>query len=516
MNRSDTTFAVIIAGFGGGVLMRSLVPSSGTFSLFLLFVAAALFVYALMLKRFGSGPRGAPWQTAALGGLCVAAVALGTVRVAVSATRGLDPVLSGALGQSVVLSGLVAEEPDVRETTTRLTVDARSLRRDGKDVSAGGRILVIADHYPAFHYGDTISFSGELQAPENWQDPESVRQFDYVAYLAKDGIRYQMIRPAAVLQSSGGGSFVVRNLVSLKAAFMQNISALIPEPEAALEGGLVVGAKQSLGKSLLDDFRRVGLIHTVVLSGYNVTIVADFMMKLFSFLPRVFGLSFGAVSIVLFAIMTGASATVVRASIMALLVVVARATGRAYDIKRALFIAGFFMVLQNPAILVFDVSFQLSFLSTVGLIYVSPLIERLFYLIPEKLNLRSIVASTVSTQLFVLPLLLYTVGVLSIVGVVVNILVLPLIPWTMLFGFLAGALGFLHALISLPFAFVAYALLWYELKVVALFSALPFAAVTANINEMTMLLLYAVYGVVLFAASRLFPVKLQKKKPAAA
>ncbi|MEK7145270.1 MAG: ComEC/Rec2 family competence protein, partial [Patescibacteria group bacterium] len=196
-----------------------------------------------------------------------------------------------------------------------------------------------------------------------------------------------------------------------------------------------------------------------------------------AFLPRAARLAGGALAIILFAVMTGGSATIVRASLMAILVVVARATGRIYGITRALLLAGFLMVLHNPKILVFDTSFQLSFLSTLGLIYLSPVIEKWLGFIPEKLQLRQIAAATIATQIFVLPLLLYQMGQLSIVSLPVNLLILPAIPWTMLFGFLAGALGFISQIIALPFAFIAYLLLAFQLKIVALFAALPFASI---------------------------------------
>ena len=133
-----------------------------------------------------------------------------------------------------------------------------------------------------------------------------------------------MFWPKAELVSSGGGGVVKRALFSLKGWLIGNISATIPEPDSSLLGGLLFGAKRSLGAEWLDQFRKAGIIHIVVLSGYNITIVANSVTSFFSFLPRVVGSAFGAVSIILFAIMTGGSATVVRSSIMALLVVLAK------------------------------------------------------------------------------------------------------------------------------------------------------------------------------------------------
>ncbi|KKU95544.1 MAG: ComEC/Rec2-related protein, partial [Parcubacteria group bacterium GW2011_GWC2_48_17] len=292
----------------------------------------------------------------------------------------------------------------------------------------------------------------------------------------KDGIRYEMFRPRITLLQHGEGNAVAETLFAFKEAFIEHINALIPQPHAALLGGLIVGAKQSLGKELLDDFRTVGVIHIVVLSGYNITIIAFFIEWLLSRLKKNLRLVLAAAAMMLFATMVGGGATVIRATVMALLVLLARGTGRIYQVTRALLVAGVVMLLHNPKILVFDTSFQLSFLATVGLIYVSPLIEPKVKWVTSRWHLREIVVATISTQIFVLPFLLYKTGVLSLVSLPVNLLILSAVPATMLFGFLAGMAGFLAPAIAAPFAFLSYALLAYDLTVVDWFSKFPFAA----------------------------------------
>ena len=192
-----------------------------------------------------------------------------------------------------------------------------------------------------------------------------------------------MFYPSVELIESGHGNIIKRGLFSFKRTFLEKVGKVIPDPQVSLLGGLVVGAKQSLGEKLQEDFRKTGIIHIVVLSGYNVTIVAEAIMRFFSFLPFLFGISVGVIAIIFFAIMTGGSATIIRASLMAILVLLARATGRTQTITRALFIAGFLMLIHNPKILVFDSSFQLSFTATIALIYLAPKIEKHFHLVPN-------------------------------------------------------------------------------------------------------------------------------------
>jgi competence protein ComEC len=197
--------------------------------------------------------------------------------------------------------------------------------------------------------------------------------------------------------------------------------------------------------------------------------------------------------------MVGASATAVRAGIMALLVLLARGTGRTYAITRALILAGFVMILHNPLILIFDSSFQLSFLATVGLIHLSPIIEKRLGFVPGQWGFREVAVSTVATQIFVLPLLLYMSGQLSVVALPVNLLILGVIPVTMFFGFLTGMIGFISTVLAMPLALVSYALLTYQLKVVELFSSFPFASFTIDyFPAWLMICFYIAIGVFLW------------------
>ena len=145
--------------------------------------------------------------------------------------------------------------------------------------------------------------------------------------------------------------------------------------------------------------------------------------------------------------------------------------------SRALLVAGTLMILHNPAILVFDPSFQLSVLATLALIYLSPVISQKLLFIPERFGFREIVSSTVSTQIFVLPFLMWMTGQVSLIALPVNFLILVIIPMTMFFGFAAGFLGIISHTLALPVAFVSYLFLHYIVKVVEIASKIPFASV---------------------------------------
>jgi len=129
-----------------------------------------------------------------------------------------------------------------------------------------------------------------------------------------------------------------------------------------------------------------------------------------------------------------------------------------------------------------------------GLIYLAPLIEERLGFVTTKWKIKEIVVATISTQLFVLPALLYMMGELSLVALPVNLLVLGIIPITMLFGFLTGFLGFLSTLLAIPFSWISFVLLDYQLKVVEIFSSIPFASLSGfYLPFSVVILIYIVY-----------------------
>ena len=486
------TFFIFLIGFTGGIAFRSFFDLGFSFVAFLMFIGVVLYAYSR--STFSSLNK-----NIFIVSLLIFSAGLGVLRYEVSDINREDPFINSTVNRTIYAEAIVVDEPDVRESNTRITVEFQNMRADDTTKDIYGKAIVTTKHYPEFKYGDRIFLSGKLLKPKNFFTGNSnIREFDYRAYLAKDGIYYQMLNPKIEFMESGQGNIIKEKLFAFKHAFLENLIKVMPEPHVSLLGGLIVGAKQSLGQRLLEDFRSTGIIHIVVLSGYNITIIAEAIMSSLSFLPRLAGIFVGASSIIMFALMVGAGATVVRASIMALLVLLARATRRKNKITFALFFAGFGMILWNPKILVFDPSFQLSFLATIGLVYLAPAIEDFFNFIPTKFKFREFATATISTQIFVLPLLLYQIGKISTVSLPVNILVLVFVPITMLFGFLAGMFGFVSIALSIPFAFISYWLLAYQLKIIELFASIPFASLGISFFPFwLMFLIYLIYIIIL-------------------
>ena len=136
------------------------------------------------------------------------------------------------------------------------------------------------------------------------------------------------------------------------------------------------------------------------------------------------------------------------------------------------------MVLANPLIILYNISFQLSMLATAGLIILSPKLENKFNFITNKFQIRGIIAATLSTQIFLLPYLIYKIGEVSFVGILANILVLPLIPLGMLLGFITGLFGLVFDPLAQLTAIPTYFILKTINSISVFLSSLPFASIS--------------------------------------
>jgi competence protein ComEC len=364
------------------------------------------------------------------------------------------------------LTGYIVAEPENRESTKRILFEPEKSKE---------KIIMVTSLSNTFGYGDKISFTGKLQKPENFSSDKGI-EFDYVHFLSKDNIFYQSFRPQITLIEKDN-SFI-GHLFKFKKQFMAAVNKNLPSPQAELVGGILLGLKSSLGEQLELDFRRVGLIHIVVLSGYNITIISVAILAVLFFLPLTLRLLTGLFAISLFAILVGTGATVIRASVMSGIAIFGQIFHKKYDVNRALFIAGIIMIFLNPNILIYDPSFQLSFLATYGLINFSDKVKNLFKFLPEKFGFKEIVVSTIATQIAVFPLLSKMIGEISVISLLVNVITLPTIPLAMLLGFLTGVFGLINiSILTLPISFLANLNLLYVIKITETFSQLPFATV---------------------------------------
>ncbi len=372
--------------------------------------------------------------------------------------------LAPLAGTPVALEATVVSDPEFRDAAQRLTVAPIDSSRE--------RILVSTQRYPEFNYGDTVQVSGMLKKPEHFGG------FDYAAYLAKDGVYFTMDFARAALIREGANGFT-KGVFALRRKFEAHINGALPFPHSAFASGILLGGGKGMPKDLQNAFIASGASHVLALSGYNITVIIVFVSALLSacFMPRALIVLFSGATIVAFVLMTGASASAVRAAVMGIALMAGRYWGRQGRVFLVLVFAACAMILSNPKILMFDVGFQFSFLAVLGLAYILPYLQEKAKDIPEFLTLKEAFLTTVSAQLAVLPLALYYFRQFSLVAPLTNMLITPLIPFAMLGGFAVGIAGFVSHAFALVFAYPLWAVIAYQLGVVGYLGKLAYAAV---------------------------------------
>ena len=236
----------------------------------------------------------------------------------------------------------------------------------------------------------------------------------------------------------------------------------------------------------------VGVSHIIVISGYNMSIITENILKTRERVGRRIAFALSFLLILGFVIMTGADASVVRAAIMAMLVVAALNLGRIYISLNALVFVAALMIMQSPKILAFDVGFQLSFMATAGLIYLGSWFEKRLSWVPNILEFRKNLSSTLAAQIFALPLLIFYFERLSIVSIVVNVLILWAVPYAMFFALVAGVIGMVYLPLAKILAVVLWAILAFQIWVVEWFAKIPFAEVAVSVPAAVIFIYYAV------------------------
>ena len=399
--------------------------------------------------------------------------------------------------ERALVEGVVTNDPERRATSLHANVSVTKI--NGSEVR--GNLLAILDLQSSLSYGDKVVLKGNIKEPQPFET-NTGHTFDYKGYLQVQGISAMM--PYATLVSVQQGGFSLQGfLFTVKHYFEGSIEKIFPETDGSLLEGILLGERRGIPQYLTDAFVASSLVHIVVLSGHNMTIVSEGVFRALAFLPRTASYGAGAFLMLLFALMTGAGATTVRALIMALVALLARYLHRSALALRSLAVAVTAMALWNPPSLLHDPSFILSVLATFGLITLAPWVEQKLQRVPEfkKFNLRSIVATTIAVEIFVTPALLFFSGTFSVFALPANLLALPVVPFAMLSGFIAGLLGLVNPSLALLPALLCDAALKWLMLVATTTKSLPYS--TATVAQFPVWIIFAVYvPLTLFAISK--------------
>ncbi|PIZ70332.1 MAG: hypothetical protein COY09_03245 [Candidatus Portnoybacteria bacterium CG_4_10_14_0_2_um_filter_39_11] len=368
-------------------------------------------------------------------GICLIGLGFGWWRLASSQEIDLNKHLSRLNnGPKTIITGFVASEPEISKDSKQFILQAQS--------PLAGKILVTTEKYQKLNYGDKMQLTGKLKAPENFSN------FDWISYLARDQIYTTMYQPEISLNLHQGGGVLVggyRQILNLKSKIKNALRQSLPQPQSGLLVALLLGDEEYLSTSLKDKLNLTSTRHIIAISGSNIVLLSQIFFTIFLYLGfwrgQIFYLNSATLGV--FILMIGAPGSAVRAAVMAWFLMLAQKVGRLSSIDRAMVFGACLIVLIKPMALRFDVGFQLSFVAVLGLVYIKPWLDQLFKVGPAKIYWRELLTMTLAAQIATLPLAIYYFGQLSAVGVIANLLVVPITPFL-----LAGIL------ILLPIGFV--------------------------------------------------------------
>jgi competence protein ComEC len=467
-------FIGIALSFAVGILIASKfnIPASAT-DIFLAVCAAGFGLFF-----FGQNKK------SALAALFLFCAGLGALRLGMSV---VPNEYQNLLDNKQQLEGYITEDVDVRSNEQLITFTPDGFSQN---------ILITAPLTQKFFYGDWVVVEGKPTVPKNTGD------FDYEKYLERFNVYAVMSYPKVMILKSNRLNPVKYQLFRVKEAFSGKIKELLDEPQDGLLLAILTGQKGILPQAIVSDFSETGASHIIAVDGYKVTIIVTLLAALAVYLGRraVFWLTIFA--LIGFVIITGAPSSVLRAAIMGFLLLIALNIGRQYSIVPALFFAALVMLIANPRILFWDVGFQLSFAATLGIVHFLPVFNQLTPKIPEGFGVKKYFLITLAAVVSTMPIILLDFGVLSLSAPIVNVLIMPILSLTMLFGFLS-----VLPVVGPGFAFVANLFLLYILKITSFFAGLPYSYLNFQISALIFWVLiggvFGVYFLLKFFASKI-------------
>lgn len=493
-------FYSTILGFFVGIFVASNSSITTPASIAITIVGVVIVLFNLIHSKLKDKPLAHPLIIVAMFAIFAC---IGALRMVVMERGFINNPLIKLVGDEVKLVGTIQEDVNANDPSAVIKVYAVANDNGAKKIEPT-RVLL---RFPGVEllYGDTVVVSGRLGEPTNFEAKDG-KAFDYVSYLKKSDITVTLGEPKIIFKEVGDIT-IPSLLYSIKRWFVNNVLRVVPEPESALATGVSISGKGGLPKDVKEDFINAGLIHIVVLSGYNIAIVIRLILYMFGFVGRKWSAIIALAGVSAFVVISGGSAPVVRAAIMASITLIGALSYTSVLQNRALFGAAFLMVMWNPMLLTTDASFALSFLATFAIINVVPMISPYFKFVTSKWYLKETLSETLATQVFVLPYLLYQIGKFSLIAPLSNVIILPLIPIIMMLCFIVGIVGGLGylAVLALPIGGLLYLVSHLVIRVSHLFATLPFAAFDLTIPLSAMVFIYIAYFMIGIVGKKKIP-----------
>jgi competence protein ComEC len=407
----------------------------------------------------------------------------------------------------VELKGTVNQSPDVRDKSTHIFLSHLEIMTVDTWKKVNGTVLLFVPRFPAYNYGDELLVKGKLETPQ------AIDDFDYKGYLANQGIYSTMLSPKIAVTDTGKGLRPLAWVYALRNRLSQSMAAMLPEPQAALAQGMILGIRGNITPALQDAFIRSGTTHILVISGSQFNIVAGILVATGIWLfgkRRYFYIWLALVAIWIYALLTGLGSPVIRSAIMVSLFLLADLLGRQKSAATVLAFAAAVMVAITPRLL-HDASFQLTFMSTIGMVFIAPRFQSWGKkVIAARLGEEGFMVKTanwISDSLFVTlgvtvviwPILAYYFGVFSIVSPLATLLVLPALPSLIFSGTAAAVIGVFILSAGQVVGWLAWLAASYMLAIIDGFGKLPLSSLKmGTINPAWLWAYFVVLGVVLW------------------
>ena len=371
--------------------------------------------------------------------------------------------------QEIVVTGDIVETPVNKQNSQEVVVgNLNIIKSDNEIIPLNGKMLLQTRNFPEYYYGEVLQIEGEIT------EPISLGEFDYKSYLENQGI-YGVVRfPYISIISENGGNIFLRVLFSFRLQIESNINRFFPEPEASLLSGIILGVQRNFPPYFKDNLQKTGTTHIVVVSGTNITLVMMIFIVFSPYLGRRRMLTFSLLGIFIYVFLVGFDPPVLRALIMFIPAYFSQIYGRDGDVFTNFIFAADVILFINP-LLINNISFQLSFSATLGLILVFPILKQLIRL-PDVIREGLLVS--LSAQIMTLPIIVYNFKEYSTVSPLVNLLLIPIVPILTWGGFIFIPLSFLNGIITNIYSWFLYIPLTYFVKIVNFFGDFPGASIS--------------------------------------
>ncbi|WP_206751787.1 ComEC/Rec2 family competence protein [Rubrobacter xylanophilus] len=424
-----------------------------------------------------------PWRLMALLSPLFVGVGVGVALLHASAP---DPLarLAALEPERVVVEGRISSPPEAAGFGHRAELGVESLWYGGQEALRGGAVELFAPGLGALGMGDEVRAEGRLYVPEPSPD------FDYARYLAT--LRVSAVMEAEGIRTVGEGRGWIGELHRRTDRALGY--GLRPE-EASVVRGMVLGDRSLIPESLEEAFRRSGITHILAISGQHVAVLtaaAYFVLRAFA-MPAAARVA-GTLSVIwLYIVVAGAPPSAIRAGVAATLFLLGTLLGRPVS---PLHLAGCMLVIilsYNP-LLLYNTGFQLSVAAVLGILLLRRPIEDLLRRLPLRLPraVTVLVSVSLAAQLATAPVVAASFGEVSLVGVVTNLVAVPLSGPVLVLGLLAAVAGNVLPALAYPLNLANGALVSCLSLVAKKTASMPWAAVSVpDLDPHATLLLYA-------------------------